>query len=105
MEKHEAAALLTRTITSVLSEFPELAGDASAAIGAGVSAAAYRLREERGTAQLAMVTALALLPPNRINAQMQTALEHVVLKAINESNMCPAEAKFVARLDADQSKT
>lgn len=95
MTKHEAAALLRQTITRILADYPDLAGEASAAINAGVSAAMDRVNADRANAQTAMLAALALLPPNRVNDNARSMLASVVSRAINRGNMCPAERAFI----------
>ena len=96
-DKHEARSMMCETIRRTLMAYPDLAGDASAAINAGVQAAVDRIQEDASAARLAMVAALALLPPNRITDNGRSMLEEIVRRAISATNRCPAEVKFMER--------
>ena len=95
MSKNEARANLIDTIRAVLSEYPDLAGEASSAISEGVSAAVYDLRNELSNARLGLAVSLALLPPNRINDDARTTLSAMVTRAIGVP-ACEAERRFLA---------
>jgi hypothetical protein len=99
MTKFEAEMLLNSTIVRVLTEYPDLAGLASQAIGAGVVAANTRLAEQLNRARTVVGLSLALLPPNRINDEARDLMAKTIANFISDippNGRCPAESAFLA---------
>ena len=101
MTRDEAHAKLIGTILSTLRAYPDLAGEASAAISKGVNAAVCDLQEDLSNARLGLAVSLALLPPNRINDEARATLSAVVTRAIGVP-VCEAERRFLKNQENDQ---
>jgi len=99
--RDEAHATLIGTIFSTLRAYPDLAGEASAAISKGVNAAVCDLREDLSNARLGLAVSLALLPPNRISDETRATLSAVVTRAIGVP-ACEAERRFLNRLEGQE---
>ena len=95
MNRSEARDYMVGTIKAVLSNYPDLAGEASAAISEGVNAAICDLRNELSDARLGLAVSLALLPPNRVNDEARATLSAMVTRAIGNP-ACEAERRFLA---------
>ncbi len=97
--RHEARMRLTSTIIDVLTQYPDLAGDAAQAISVGVGSALDRARQEAAEARMGMSLALALLPPNRISDEARNILTNFIGRVIGNPS-CEAERKFMETTNA-----
>jgi hypothetical protein len=94
---------LIYTIHAVLSEYPELAGEASQAIGFGVQSAMQRVHREAADSRTAMALSLALLPPNRLTDAGRAALERMILRVLPDKTVqTESERRFSESREADQ---
>jgi hypothetical protein len=94
---------LIHTIHYVLSEHPELAGEASQAISSGVQNAMRTARRENADLRAAMAMSLALLPPNRLTDAGRETLERLILRALpDKAVQTESERRFSESREADQ---
>ena len=94
MSRDEAHAKLIGTISSTLRAYPDLAGEASAAISQGVNSAVRDMQENLSNARLGLAVSLALLPPNRISDEARATLSAIVTRTIGIP-LCEAERRFL----------
>lgn len=100
MTKNDAAYKLYHTITDILAEHPDLAGEAAMAIGAGVRMANEKMQKDLADVRVALSLSLALLPPNRLTEGGRDLLELCVSRALPLGNLTPAEKIFVSNVKA-----
>jgi hypothetical protein len=94
---------LIYTIHAVLSEYPELAGEASQAIGLGVQSAMRSAHREAADLRTAMALSLALLPPNRLTDAGRSALEQMILRVLpDKAAQTKSERKFSEAKEASR---
>ena len=94
---------LIDTIHSVLSEYPDLAGEAAQAISSGVQIAMRNTQKEAADLRTAMVMSLALLPPNRLTDAGRATLERCILRALpDKAAQTNAERRFSEAKETDQ---
>ena len=96
MNKNDAAYKLYHTITDILAEHPDLADEASMAIGAGVRMSNERIQKELSDTRVALSLSLALLPPNRLTEGGRDLLALCVSRALPLGNLTPSEEAFVS---------
>ena|ERR1700761_128730 len=101
MTRNEVGLKMQATIIDALTQYPDLAGEASAAISRGLLLATDRLQQEVGQARMAMALALALLPPNRITEGAREALEACILRVLPNENRTKSEDEFIRRSGRD----
>ena len=81
-DEHDAQQRMTSVILEVLSQYPNLAGEASTAITEGVAAAYRAQQRELAETRHALSAALGLVSKDRLCAETKAALNTVVLKAL-----------------------
>jgi hypothetical protein len=93
---------LIHTIYDVLSEYPELAGEAAQTISSGVQSAMRNAQKENANLRLGMSLSLALLPPNRLTDAGRAALERVILGVLpDKAAQTRSERQFSEAKDTD----
>ncbi len=100
MTRKDAAYKLFQTITDILEEYPELAGEASMAIGAGVRMSNEKMQRDFADVRMALSLSLALLPPNRLTEGGRDLLALCVSRALPLNNLTPSEKLFVSNVKA-----
>jgi hypothetical protein len=94
---------LIDTIHSVLSEYPDLAGEAAQAISSGVQIAMRNTQKEAADLRAVMAMSLALLPPNRLTDAGRATLERCILRALpDKAAQTNSEREFSEAKEADQ---
>ena len=99
MERDKARDQLIHTITTVLAEHPDLAGEASQAITLGVTQGVHKMQTELMRCRNAMNVSLVLLQANRVNDDLRQLLYQQVAQAIPKSNQTSAEQQFLEKLN------
>lgn len=91
MTKHEFVAL----ITTRLVEHPEWLAAALEAITTGMATALHQANERAATKDMAMLAALALAGPGRVDSDLRKILRGTTTKAIEPENASQVERDFL----------
>lgn len=102
MSKHESEHILVRTIVTVLTEHPDLAGVAAQAISAGVAEGVQRVQLQASEARLALALSLSFIGANRMTDASKELLESQIARVIGPKGCCKAESDFLASIAGEQ---